>query len=81
MSNTNYRRFEANDNPAAMALEDYQAKLDALQRKAERRRLDGKKSTPAQIRGIVERTRKITPMQSMRVLEQIKQAMMPEEIA
>ena len=48
--NTNYRRFETgNGNPAAMALEDYQDKIDRLHERSERRRLDGAKPTKAQI--------------------------------
>lgn len=53
-------------------------KLDKLHQRAERRRLDGRKPTPAQIRKIVERTQRITPMQSARVIDAITQAMMPE---
>lgn len=47
-------------------------KLKELQVKAERRRLDGVKPTRAQIKAMVYRTRNITPMESVRVLDEIK---------
>lgn len=67
-------------------------KLDKLYQRAERRRLDGKKPTPVQIRKIVHKPKRdrpgqprkykkmfaITPMQSAMVIDEITQAMMPE---
>lgn len=52
-------------------------KLKELQVKAERRRLDGITPTRLQIRAIVRRTRYITPMESVRVLEGITKGMLP----
>ena len=54
-------------------------KLEELHRKAERRRLDNK-PTLAQIRKMVQRTKCITPMQSVRVLQEITKEFMPERI-
>jgi hypothetical protein len=44
--------------------EDYHDKLDKLHERLERRRLDGVKPTKAQIKAMVRRTYKITPMVS-----------------
>lgn len=56
-------------------------KLKELQVKAERRRLDGITPTRTQIRAMVRRTRKnITPMQSMRILDEITRNMLPGKI-
>ena len=51
--------------------------LERLHQKAERRRLDGRKPTRAQIR-YAKRMVKITPMASARVIDEITAEMMPE---
>ena len=58
--------------------QNYIPGLRKTYKRAERRRLDGKKPTPVQIRKMVHRTKRITPMESNRVIDEITQAMMPE---
>lgn len=67
-------------------------KLDKLHQRAERRRLDGKKPAPAQIRKMIHKPKRdrpgqprkykkmfaITPMQSARVIDEITKAFLPE---
>ena len=57
-----------------------QNKLDKLHQRAEKRRLDGRKPTPTQIRKMVQRTQRITPMANARVIDQITKSFMPEKI-
>ena len=55
--------------------------LDGLEKthaRAERRRLDGEKLTQAE--SIVRKTKYITPMASVRVLDEIAKDMMPERM-
>ena len=66
MNNTNYRRFETNGNPAAMALEDYHDKLDKLHERSQRR----EKPSKAQ--------RKKAYMHSDMVIREITASMMPK---
>ena len=55
-------------------------RLKQKHKEAERRRLNGEKPTRDQIKSIVRHTRYITPMRSVKVLDDIASKMMPERI-
>ena len=55
-------------------------RLEQKHQEAERRRLDERKPTQDQIKTMVRRTRYITPMESIRVLDDITASMLPERI-